>query len=179
MRGDNGDDQIFGGDGNDHIEGGNGRDTLDGGAGDDTLIGNAGDDILRGGDGNDVLRGGDGNDWLYGGAGDDILSGGTGKDRFIFDGSSVFGDDHILSFSPPNRDTIIFDVDQPRQFDRTEISISFDDLEHTLTLHFGDHGSVTMPDISNGLLEMIGASSVEDLNGFSQGMAGYDMIMFI
>ncbi len=60
-----------------------------------------------------------------------------------------------------------------------EISVTFDALERTLTLHFGDHGSVTMPDISNGLFEMIGASSVNDLNAFSQGMAGYDMIMFI
>jgi Ca2+-binding RTX toxin-like protein len=142
------------------------------------LIGGTGDDVLDGGAGNDTLRAGNGNDRLIGGAGDDLLLGGSGKDRFIFDGTQDFGDDEILGFSPPNRDTVMFDVDDPHTFARDEITIEFDIVEQLITIRFGSYGSVTMPDISFGFLAEIGATTIDDLNHFSQGSYGYDMIVF-
>ena len=62
LRGEAGDDTIYGGDGQDSIHGGSGNDTVDGG------------------DGNDVLRGGEGNDTLTGGSGNDIFSEQSGAD---------------------------------------------------------------------------------------------------
>ncbi len=65
MRGQDGDDTLFGLRGDDRIYGGNGNDTLDGGRGDDLLVGGAG---------NDRLDGGSGADDLYGGRGDDTFT---------------------------------------------------------------------------------------------------------
>jgi hypothetical protein len=48
-----------------------------------------------------------------------------------------------------------------------------------MTIHFGDSGSVTLPDISFGFLAELGTSSIDDLNQYSQGMYGYDMVVFI
>ena len=91
LAGDDGVDALYGGAGDDEVYGGSGDDTLDGGAGKDELYGNYGDDTLYGGDGNDYLQGGYdlyyyfsvrdyGNDILYGGAGDDTLDGDYGDD---------------------------------------------------------------------------------------------------
>ena len=126
-----------------------------------------------------MLRGGDGNDWLFGGAGDDTLSGGPGKDRFVFDGTDEFGDDRILGFNPPNRDTVVFDVDDPATFAHDDLTVDFDVVEQLMTIHFGDAGRVTLPDISFGFLADIGATSIDDINQYTQGMYGYDMIVFI
>lgn len=52
-----------------------------GGGGDDKLFGNEGDDILNGGGGNDRLKGDEGNDTIFGGAGDDTIEGGAGADE--------------------------------------------------------------------------------------------------
>ncbi len=81
MYGDDGWDTISGGDGNDIIHGGARGDTIDGGAGDDDLQGEDGWDFVTGGPGNDVISGGTGNDNLFGNENDDVISGGDGDDR--------------------------------------------------------------------------------------------------
>ena len=78
LRGDNGDDQLFGQTGDDLLAGGNN---------DDRLMGGSGDDLLVGGDGADTLNGGGNND---------RLRGGTGIDMFFF--ASASGIDRILDF---------------------------------------------------------------------------------
>lgn len=62
LRGDSGEDLIYGGGGNDLIGGGNDWDRLYGGAGDDSLYGDSGNDWLDGGAGADFLNGGEGFD---------------------------------------------------------------------------------------------------------------------
>jgi len=59
--------------GHDKLRGQDGDDLIWGGAGRDLLIGNAGDDSLYGGNGRDTLIGGAGNDWLEGGRGRDLF----------------------------------------------------------------------------------------------------------
>ncbi|GAB5404744.1 MAG: hypothetical protein Aurels2KO_29750 [Aureliella sp.] len=96
LYGSHGDDKIWGGAGNDWIEDGpGGRDYLFGGAGNDRLRGNGdylygeqGNDILRTRDGNSAITniqssGGDGDDQLYGGMGNDLLYGGNGNDKIF------------------------------------------------------------------------------------------------
>lgn len=58
LKGEAGDDQIYGGSGNDSLEGGAGEDILIGGAGDDTLRGGDGDDYFLGDAGADEIDGG-------------------------------------------------------------------------------------------------------------------------
>jgi hypothetical protein len=76
VRGNDGDDVLFGSVGND---------TIEGGANDDLLEGFGGDDRIFGGDGTDVLTGDNGADALFGGADGftDSLIGGAGPDRFL------------------------------------------------------------------------------------------------
>lgn len=85
MRGDNGDDAIFGLGGHDVLIGGGGRDSMIGNGGNDVLRGGNRSDLLVGDLGNDKLFGGRGIDVLDGGAGKDVLVGGAGKDVFVFD----------------------------------------------------------------------------------------------
>ncbi len=63
LRGERGDDRIYGNNGDEEISGGRGR------------------DFLRGAAGNDEIRGGDGDDRIFGGRGDDELWSGRGLDR--------------------------------------------------------------------------------------------------
>ena len=58
-------------------------DSLRGDEGDNTLWGYGSRDFLSGFDGNDRLEGGQGNDFLSGGNGDDILMGGADEDKLI------------------------------------------------------------------------------------------------
>ncbi|MGF1639385.1 MAG: calcium-binding protein, partial [Rhodospirillales bacterium] len=67
MKGDGGNDLMFGEDGDDIMLGGSGNDTMSGGAGNDQMDGGAGDDVVDGGAGSDVIAGGAGNDTLIGG----------------------------------------------------------------------------------------------------------------
>lgn len=82
--------------------------SLFGGAGDDTLIGGtSAGGTLSGGTGDDIITGGTnasadmildgelGDDIITSGAGDDTMIGGGGSDTFIFDASTVFGDDVV------------------------------------------------------------------------------------
>jgi len=54
LRGDAGNDQIYGGTGHDSIDAGDGDDTVDAGPGDDQIRGGAGSDTIGGGDGTDL-----------------------------------------------------------------------------------------------------------------------------
>lgn len=85
LRGDNQENEIFGGAGNDVIRGRGGNDDLRGQGGNDNINGNNGDDTVRGGGGNDVINGGNGNDELLGNNGNDRFIGSTGNDNIIGD----------------------------------------------------------------------------------------------
>lgn len=81
--GNGGRDLILGRRGNDRLYGGANRDILIGDKGDDRLYGDEGRDFLSGGWGNDTLSGGDDNDKLIGSRGQDVLNGGDGKDFLV------------------------------------------------------------------------------------------------
>ena len=74
-------ENIFGSRYADGLRGNSGNNTIWGWNGNDTLKGRMGNDILIGGVGNDQLEGGNGNDLLNGGSGGDGLEGGIGIDR--------------------------------------------------------------------------------------------------
>ena len=89
MRGNLGNDQLYGEADGDDLRGGGSKDALDGGAGDDFLYGDRGRDTVNGGTGNDRLSGGEG-----GGIGDGFA------DVFVFGNaaSNGGGTDRILDF---------------------------------------------------------------------------------
>jgi Ca2+-binding RTX toxin-like protein len=117
VHGNMGDDTVSGGTGNDWVVGGKDNDNLTGDDGDDIVYGNLGDDtcdggagadIVRGGQANDILRGGDGADFLSGDRGDDTITGGAGADTF-----SSFGDaglDRVLDFNRAEGDRVRLDA---------------------------------------------------------------------
>ncbi len=134
LRGDEGNDQIWGGFAFDDINGNMGNDTLSGGLGDDWVVGgkdndrqagdaggdivwgNLGNDTLDGGDGADQVRGGMGNDTLTGGAGNDYVSGDRGDDTVaggagadLFHGSQDAGVDRAIDFSVAQGDRVMLD----------------------------------------------------------------------
>jgi len=111
-----GNDTVSGGDGDDWVVGGKDDDSLSGDAGADLVLGNlgadtadggAGADTLRGGQQNDVLRGGEGADFLAGDRGDDTVSGGGGAD--LFNSFAEAGGDHILDFNRGEGDRLRLD----------------------------------------------------------------------
>ncbi|MBI1315205.1 hypothetical protein GC176_28270 [bacterium] len=81
LRGEAGNDTLFGGATSSALDGGEGNDSLTGGASGDVLFGFVGNDVLNGGGGNDSLLGEAGDDILTGGTGNDTLDGGSGTDR--------------------------------------------------------------------------------------------------
>lgn len=86
------DDEIKGEDGNDTLYGKGGDDKLEGKDGNDTLYGGQGDDEVKGGDGDDVIFGIDIDDLLIAGNGEvDKLKGEKGSDTFVLgQAGSVF-----------------------------------------------------------------------------------------
>ena len=78
IKGNGGDDKIYGGPGggDDDLQGDMGNDVLFGGRGNDTLDGGMGNDILHGGPGEDDLMGGPGNDMIYADLDDGVIDGG-------------------------------------------------------------------------------------------------------
>ena len=72
----------------DILRGNNGNDKIYGYGGDDSLWGDRGNDSLYGGDGNDRLYGGVGNDYFEISKGADTLNGGSGNDTFKLDFSN-------------------------------------------------------------------------------------------
>ncbi len=134
LRGDEGNDRIWGGFAFDDINGNMGDDTLSGGLGDDWVVGgkdndrqagdaggdvvwgNLGNDTLDGGDGADQVRGGMGDDTLTGGAGNDYVSGDRGNDTVaggtgadLFHGSQDAGIDRVVDFSLAQGDRVMLD----------------------------------------------------------------------
>jgi putative cell wall-binding protein/Ca2+-binding RTX toxin-like protein len=95
IRGDEGDDALWGYEGDDVIEGGAGNDALVGGKGDDIITDSFGDDNIKGKQGNDAINSGPGIDLTLGGLGDDFIMGG-GDFKTIFSG---LGNDVILGTS--------------------------------------------------------------------------------
>jgi Ca2+-binding RTX toxin-like protein len=83
LRGNGGNDTIFGSDGVDVISGGDGDDSLVGNDGNDVLNGERGYDRAYGGEGNDTLTGGNARDTLIGGNGDDALDGNAADDTLV------------------------------------------------------------------------------------------------
>jgi len=134
LRGEEGDDRIYGGFGFDDVHGNQGNDTVSGGDdgdwvvggkdndlltgddGHDVVYGNLGNDTCDGGTGSDVVRGGQGNDILTGGTGDDFLSGDLGEDTIaggagadIFNSFGGAGIDRVTDFSRAEGDRVRLD----------------------------------------------------------------------
>lgn len=91
VRGEGGNDELFGGSSDERFYGGAGEDTLFGGAGKDKLYGNEGADDINGGDGNDYIQGGGGNDFIDGGNQNDRIFAGANND----DVYAGFGNDYV------------------------------------------------------------------------------------
>ncbi|WP_293675950.1 PQQ-dependent sugar dehydrogenase [uncultured Phenylobacterium sp.] len=117
VHGNMGNDTVSGGDGGDWVVGGKDNDSLSGDAGDDIVFGNlgndtgdggAGADLVRGGQGADVLRGGDGADFISGDLGDDTLTGGLGAD--IFNSFGDAGLDRVTDFNRGEGDRVRLDA---------------------------------------------------------------------
>jgi len=134
LRGEEGDDRIYGGFGFDDVHGNQGNDTVSGGHdgdwvvggkdndlltgddGHDVVYGNLGNDTCDGGTGSDVVRGGQANDILTGGTGDDFLSGDLGEDTLtggagadIFNSFGAAGLDRVADFSRAEGDRVRLD----------------------------------------------------------------------
>ncbi|MBP1861916.1 calcium-binding protein [Rhizobium herbae] len=92
-----GDDVLLGGSGNDTLHGDAGNDRLEGEYGDNRMFGDAGNDILIDGYGTDVMNGGAGNDRLEVTFGEDVLTGGAGVDLFVFNDSTQFYANPIIT----------------------------------------------------------------------------------
>jgi len=104
-------DTIYGGGGNDTIFGLRGSDILLGEAGNDQLFGGLGNDYLDGGSGNDritdlggnnTIFGGAGNDTIFAGFGANLIDGGSGNDAIYL----FFGQDTIALARGNGSDTI-------------------------------------------------------------------------
>jgi Ca2+-binding RTX toxin-like protein len=89
--------EVRGEGGNDTLFGGRGNESLFGGEGDDRIYGGIGDDRLRGGPGDDLLSGGFGADSLDGEAGSDLARGDATVDRIGDSGPAA--DTDTLSFA--------------------------------------------------------------------------------
>ncbi|ODT17728.1 MAG: hypothetical protein ABS35_25175 [Kaistia sp. SCN 65-12] len=174
IHGGKGNDWLMGEDDDDILDGGAGRDGLEGGYGNDSLFGADGNDTLYGDAGHDLLMGEDGDDWLFGNEGDDTLVGGAGADRFFFDfnddGSNLIAD---LSFA--DHDRIVIDVDDPLTFDADQLRIVDDGTDIHLVIGNQD---VIIASLSGGSFAVLGIDSVDELNALSQGVAGYDVVVF-
>lgn len=102
-----GDDWVVGGKDDDQLFGDDGSDIVYGNLGNDTCEGGAGADLIRGGQADDVLRGGAGSDWLSGDRGNDTLAGGSGAD--IFHTFAEAGIDRVTDFNPGEGDRVQVD----------------------------------------------------------------------
>jgi Ca2+-binding RTX toxin-like protein len=116
VHGNMGDDTVSGGQGGDWVVGGKDNDLLFGDAGDDIVYGNLGADTCDGGDGADLIRGGQADDILTGGAGADWISGDLGEDTIaggagadIFSSFGAAGTDRITDFNRAEGDRVRLD----------------------------------------------------------------------
>ena len=133
IKGNGGDDTLYGGNINDTIYGGDGNDRLYGGRGNDTLMGQDGDDELNGGDGNDVLEGGSGNDTLDGGDGEDTyaFARGDGQDTIVYSD----GKDIIKFKDGIKADDLMFEISKSQDFSsKDNILIRIKDTSDSILL---------------------------------------------
>ena len=98
-----------------------------------------------------------------------------GRDIFAFSIADA-GDDVITDLSLANRDTIQIDVDNPWTFNQSAITVSDDGTNTTLT--FGTE-TILIEGLTGGSFALLQFDSVADVNAFSQGNAGYDVIQFV
>lgn len=94
-----GNDTAYGGPGEDFVRGDSGDDKLYGIGDDDVVVGNDGDDLVNGGPGDNRAYGQQGNDKVVGRDGDDLLNGAAGVDGLF--GSD--GDDKLVGGSEDDR----------------------------------------------------------------------------
>ena len=85
-----------------------------GNSGDDELYGYSSSDFLFGDSGRDTLWGGKGNDFLFPGQGGGVLNGGAGADHFVFLASdlSVAGNQARIADFEVNVDSILVVLDE-------------------------------------------------------------------
>jgi len=152
------DDFIKGNGGNDVIWGGSGSDWLKGGNGSDTLYGNAGNDVLVGGDDTDIIWGGSGTDALVGGNASDsdmIMAGSpsfnatpdAAQDTFVFiegqGGVNTNFADHIVDWTD-GTDKIAYSQDggttyMTNPFASDALNIQFDAGENMSAIFKSDY----------------------------------------
>jgi Ca2+-binding RTX toxin-like protein len=92
VKGEGGNDLIFGTNVNDLLLGQGGVDEIHGLGGHDTVDGGTGDDLLFGDEGNDQVTGYNGKDDLEGGPGRDVLRGGLNADRIVSGVEGIYVD---------------------------------------------------------------------------------------
>ena len=131
LRGEVGNDIVYGNWGNDVLLGGVGDDLLFGGSHDDVLLGEEGVDYLFGEGGNDDLFGGAGNDVIRGGGGDDIIDAGPG-DNQVHGG---VGSDTLLLTDFAVGLTVDLALGQANDGNR---SVSFSEIENLVATAFDD-----------------------------------------
>ena len=108
IKGNGGDDKLYGGPGG-------GDDTLEGGRGNDMLFGGRGNDTLSGGMGNDTLNGGSGTDDFDGGPGNDVIYADVDVSALSIDGDDIIDGGENPAGHPGDMDTLSFEklVDTP------------------------------------------------------------------
>ena len=177
MKGDDGDDEMWGGLGKNWMSGGNGDDrmiskgdaVMFGDKGDDRMWGGNGDDKMFGGRGEDRLQGNSGDDEMFGDTGDDILiggmgintlRGGLGKDTFTLDkyGTAVitdfrFGQDCIF-LDATEIDAFVLGTDQATGFATISAEMSYLD-----SVRGYGTGSRTIAVLENVTLDQLQANS--------------------
>ena len=140
IKGNGGDDKIYGGpggswdnsDNDDMLMGGGGNDMIFGGRGRDTLHGDKGDDMLRGGSGADTSVGGAGSDTVYADRAD-LVNGGAIHGHNVPDATDdptgttgkMRGDSDVLSFAK---------FTDPMLEDRVGIQLNLSGAEFTSTV---------------------------------------------
>lgn len=90
-----------------NIRGNNGDETIYGMINRDYIYGDAGNDTIYGQTGSDYIYGDAGNDTIYGGDDLDIIRGGTGSDTFVLENATAFNDiDRFYDFSTVENDAL-------------------------------------------------------------------------
>ena len=112
LRGNDGEDWVVGGKDNDLLFGDAAFDIVYGNMGNDTVDGGAGNDWVRGGQGDDTVMGGAGDDWIWGDKGNDTISGGAGADLFY--SLAGAGIDRITDFNYAEGDRLKLDGNPSR-----------------------------------------------------------------
>ena len=149
------------------LRGDNGNDTLFGGAGDDILYGDTGNDTLHGGDGNDILTGGEGNDYLLGGTGDDVyvFASGFGKD-IVEDSIGV----NEIVFDDLTPDSVLFKINN-----ENGLVIASGEDELTIKNYSQDNFRISFTDEYTGNYNTVTDRFELDAPAYNYGMEDSDV----